>query len=90
MYTDSEAYRIFEIVENTLQQTINLLNISLNFPIQYKYFSDRIYNNLFTFEDILLSFLYLFPIAINHEFVEKVNTYLTIIYEYKIKYSRYI
>ena len=88
MYTDSEAIRVFDLVEETLQPTINLLYILLNSSDNNRHIASYLYNNLSIFEKILIHFLYHLPISINTDFTTTVSKYLTIIYELQINYSR--
>lgn len=89
MYSDTEAIRIFDSVENTIQQSINLTYFLISSPNQDSYLASSVYKNLSILEEILLYFLYNLPIGINSEFSAKVNYYLVIIYECKINYSRH-
>lgn len=89
MYSDTYAFEVYNLIEQVFNQNIHILNFLISTPNSEHYILSETYHNLCIIENIFLLFLYHIPISSNTCFINRVNKNLTILYDFKIKFSRY-
>ena len=91
----SESYilKTFSNVKNILVQNTHIIDKIIEEYLEHKlskvaYNRQDIYTQLCKIENFLLFFLYSTPISARKNFKSEVESCLTLVYEYRIRYSR--
>ena len=91
--SESHILKTFLNVKDILAQNINIIDKIIEQFLEQKivkvsYNRQEIYTQLCKIENFLLFFLYNTPISTKQSFKSEVEYCLTLVYEYRIRYSR--